>query len=125
MAQHLHSIHAPYNTNVAAHVAGLAALESRAWLTEKIAVIKAERARLALALAALPGLAPLPSDANFFLVHVAAGQARRLYEALLERGIMIRYFRRADLRDYIRISIGTPEQNTRLLDALHELTREG
>ena len=106
-------------------MAGLAALESRAWLAEKVGVIQAERARLAAALAAVPGLTPLPSDANFFLVHVAAGRARALYEGLLERGIMIRYFRRPDLRDYVRISIGTPEQNTRLLDALHELTREG
>ena len=124
VAHHLHSIRAPYNTNVAAHVAGLAALENRAWLAEKVAIIQAERARLGAALAALPGLAPLPSDANFFLVHVADGRARALYEGLLERGIMIRYFRRADLRDYIRISIGTPEQNTRLLDALYTLIRE-
>lgn len=125
VAHHLHSIRAPYNTNVAAHVAGIAALESRAWLAEKVAIIKAERARLAGALAALPGLALRPSDANFFLVHVAAGRAHALYEGLLERGIMIRYFSRAELRDYIRISIGTPEQNTRLLDALYNLTREG
>jgi histidinol-phosphate aminotransferase len=42
----------------------------------------------------------------------------------MARGIMIRYFTRPDLRDYVRISVGTPEQNTALLAALHAVMRE-
>jgi histidinol-phosphate aminotransferase len=72
----------------------------------------------------VPGLTPLPSDANFFLVRVDGGRAQALYEGLMARGIMIRYFTRPDLRDYVRISVGTPEQNTALIAALHAVMRE-
>lgn len=124
VADKINSIRAPYNVNVAGQVAGVAALANRAWLAETVALVKAEHTRLAHELAAVPGLEPLPSDANFFLVHVAGGQARALYDGLMARGIMIRYFSRADLRDYVRISVGTPEQNTALLAALHTVMRE-
>ena len=124
VADQLHSIRAPYNVNGAGQVAGRAALANRAWLAETVALVKAERTRLAHALAAVPGLTPLPTDANFFLVRVVGGRAPTLYEALLARGIMIRYFTRPDLRDYVRISVGTPEQNTALLAALHAVMRE-
>jgi histidinol-phosphate aminotransferase len=124
VAGKLHSIRAPYNVNGAGQVAGRAALANRAWLAETVALVKAERTRLAQALAAVPGLTPLPSDANFFVVRVAGGRAAALYDALLARGIMVRYFTRPDLRDYVRISVGTPEQNTALLAALHAVMRE-
>ena len=124
VADKLHSIRAPYNVNGAGQVAGVAALANRAWLAETVALVKAERARLAHELAAVPGLTPLPSDANFFLVRVAGGRAKALYEGLMARGIMIRYFTRPDLRDYVRISVGTPEQNTALIAALHAVMGE-
>jgi histidinol-phosphate aminotransferase len=124
VAEKLHSIRAPYNVNGAGQVAGRVALANRAWLAETVALVKAERTRLGQALAAVPGLTPLPSDANFFLVRVDGGRAQALYEGLMARGIMIRYFTRPDLRDYVRISVGTPEQNTALLAALHAVMRE-
>ncbi len=124
VADKLHSIRAPYNVNVAGQIAGVAALANRAWLAETVALVQAEHTRLAHELAAVPGLDPLPSDANFFLVRVAGGRARAVYDGLMARGIMIRYFSRPDLRDYVRISVGTPEQNTELLAALHTVMRE-
>ena len=55
------------------------------------------------------------------VVRVRDGRARELKASLERRGILIRYFDKHGLRDCVRISIGKPEQNDRLLSALREL----
>jgi histidinol-phosphate aminotransferase len=80
--------------------------------------VRLERGRLALALAALPGVTRVwPSDANFLLVDFAdAGAA--LARARTAK-LLVRDFRQnAALRSSLRITVGTPEQNDRLLGAL-------
>lgn len=92
--------------------------ESRAQTAARIAQIRAMRARLAQALATLPGVtAVLPSEANFLAVRFAdAGEA---YRRLRQAGIVVRDVRRyPGLGDALRISIGTPEENERVLAAL-------
>ncbi|HWQ12683.1 MAG TPA: histidinol-phosphate transaminase [Roseiflexaceae bacterium] len=77
LADHLMKIKQPYNVNVAAEVAALASLEDLDERMEKVRLIVAERERLFHALAALPGLRPYPSQANFILVRVLpAGDER-------------------------------------------------
>ena len=85
---------------------------------ERIASVLAERPRLAAALAALPGVARVwPSDANFLLVEfVDAGNALSRSHAA---GLLVRDFRAAPtLGQALRITIGTREQNDRLLESL-------
>ena len=93
-------------------------------MEEKLSLIRAERERLFALLDALPGLEPLPSAANFLLVRSARMQARDTYTALLNRGIMVRHFSDPLLSDYLRITVGTPEQNSALLAALHDILEE-
>jgi histidinol-phosphate aminotransferase len=109
---------APYNVNSAAQAAALAALEDIEWVERHVALVRAERDRLAISIAAILGLEPLPSETNFLLVRVRAMPASSLFAALLERGIMVRRFQRPPLQDYLRITVGTPEQNELLLAAL-------
>ncbi len=85
--------------------------------------IVAERERLVAALATYPFVHKVwPSDANFLLVRMDdAGRVMRHCEA---NKVLLRHFG-GDLDDCIRISVGTPEENSRLLQALDTLTDDG
>lgn len=88
---------------------------------ERIAVVRAERERLGAALARLPGVRRVyPSDANFLLVRLADAEAA--FQRLLVAGVVVRDQRGApQLHDALRITLGTPEQNARVLGVLATL----
>jgi histidinol-phosphate aminotransferase len=67
------------------------------------------------------GFQVLPSGANFILATHLRYSAKQLFAALRERGIVVRYFEKPRIDNYLRISIGTEQQNADLLDALVEL----
>jgi histidinol-phosphate aminotransferase len=124
LIQHLWKIKQPYNINVAGQAAALASLEDIDFLMEKVRCIIAERERIFERLSALPAMHVYPSKANFLLCRLTGGDAAALKDALMRRGILVRYFNKPGLRDCIRFSIGTPEQNDVLLAALEELVGE-
>ena len=108
----------PYNINQATEHAILVSLSDTATLNQRVAAIKEERARMFNALAKLPGVKPVPSDANFILCNVPNGQGKAIYDGLARRGVFVRYYSRASMADYLRISVGTAGQTDRLLEAL-------
>ncbi len=113
----------PFNLNTVSQiVATLALTELAPLLEEHITSIVAERQRLAAELDLFDGLRCFPSDANFLLVRYT-GQVSELCGALLDRQIAVRQFPRGDarLRSCVRITIGTPEENERLLAALGDI----
>jgi histidinol-phosphate aminotransferase len=118
---HLWKIKPPYNINMAANAAALASLEDLDERMDKVRLIIAERERMFAQLQSLTGLAPFPSEANFILMRVRDGRAKEVKLALEQQGILIRYYNKPGLNDCIRISIGTPAQNDRVLAALREL----
>lgn len=83
-----------------------------------IKILRAERARMAAALAALPGVREvLPSQANFLAVRFV--QAEAAWQSLRETGIVVRDVRRyPGLADALRITLGTPDENDRVLAVL-------
>jgi len=121
--RHLWKIKPAYNINMAAQAAAIASLEDVEYLMANVRRIVDERERVYGALQAMEGLQPYPSRANFMLVRVMDVDARELKLALERQGILVRYFDKPGLRDCIRASIGTPEQNDRLLSALLEEVR--
>ncbi|HEY2976053.1 MAG TPA: histidinol-phosphate transaminase [Pyrinomonadaceae bacterium] len=113
----------PYNLNVLSQTAAEVALEMyTSQIKPFIAVIRTERDRLCRELVAtIVGLAPVPSRANFMLVHSSIPPAR-IYRELLRRDILIRDVSHYPmLQDYFRVSVGTPEENDQLLSALNEI----
>ena len=118
---HLWKIKQPYNVNVVASVAAIAALDDRVWLEEKVRALVAERKRLERELALFDFLSPFPSRSNFVLCHVEDRDAAGLKRSLEQEGILVRYFARPGLENCIRISAGRPEETDRLLDILHRL----
>ena len=85
--------------------------------------VRASRERLARALAGL-GCRVWPSEANFLLVRPPDGAARAAYERLRAAGILVRFFDEPMLADTLRITVGTDDQNDRLLAAWRKLTAQ-
>lgn len=94
---------------------------ARALTAERVAEVCAERAQLQRALSQLPGVRRVyPSQGNFLLLRFHDADAA--FQALLDAGVVVRDQRAApQLGDALRISIGTPEQNQRVLGALRRL----
>lgn len=108
----------PYNVSVAASAAALAALDDRAWLAEKVALIVQERARLVRELGRFDWLRPFPSQSNFVLCRVLGRDAGQLKRDLEQHGVLVRYFNKPGVDNCIRISVGRPEDTGRLVAAL-------
>lgn len=108
----------PYNVNVLTQAVALRVLQRLDVLDAQAAHIRADREVLARALGGLPGLRLYPSDANFILVRVPNADA--LYAALGARGVLVRNLHgsHALLDNCLRFTVGTPDENERLIGAL-------
>lgn len=120
----LMKIKQPYNLNAAAQAAMLASIEDADLLRERVKAIVRERDRLYEGLKSLPFLKPYPSAANFVLCRLIRGDAQDVWRRLRERGIVVRYFDAAEVRDCLRISVGLPEHTDALMSALREIGGE-
>lgn len=118
------SMKSPYNVNLAAEVALLASLNDRPTLLNRVQAIVQERKRMIGLLEAIPGIQVWPSQANFILCRLPAGRGQQIFEGLCRRGIFLRYFNTPQLRDYVRASVGLPEETDQVVAALTELVGE-
>ena len=116
--QEFNKVRQAYNVNVLTQAAAEFVLERLEVLEEQAAKIRAERAVLGKALAALAGVTVFPSQANFFLVRVP--DADRTYEALRRQGVLVRNFNSPGLENCLRITVGTPDEDRILLTAMRE-----
>ena len=120
LAEQLHKMVPPFHLNLFAAVLGLTVLDRADVFRERVATIVDERGRLTGELAKCTGVEALPSEANFFLVR--SKDPGRLYDGLAERGILVRKpSGGAALAGCLRINVGTPEENDRLLAAVREI----
>jgi histidinol dehydrogenase len=118
LGRQIWKIKQPYNVNVAASLAAVASLDALPALLVNVAKIKAERERLLTELERVEWLRPYPSQANFILCRVDGRSALDVKERLAQQGVLIRYFDTPLLQNYIRISVGRPEDTAVLLAAL-------
>ncbi len=110
-----------YNLNRLSLAAAVAALEDYGWMEENVRKIRATRTRLSLALQSL-GFWVYPSQANFVMARKKGEDLKPLYLGLKERGILVRYFSLPELRDCLRITVGTEGEVEALLRELKALT---
>ncbi len=108
----------PYNINVITQQAVLRQLENP--IGEQLREIVAERGRIEKALEGMPVVRKLyPSDANFILIRV--DRPREIYDRLIEAGIIVRDRSRiAGCEGCLRITVGTPGENDRLIEIMKE-----
>ncbi len=117
----MHKVKYPYNVSGIAQECALKALDRVATMRETVSQIREERSRVAHLLEKLPYVDKVfPSDANFLLVRVA--DPDQLCEQLREQGIIIR--NRSSIRGCfgcVRITIGSREENTLLIEAMRHM----
>jgi histidinol-phosphate aminotransferase len=110
------TIREAFGTNSVAQAAAAAALSDREHVRRSVELNRAEKARVAGELARR-GYAVLPSLANFVSYDTRAS-GREVFRQLLSRGVIVRPLDPYDMRSFLRVSIGTPEENTAFLAAL-------
>jgi histidinol-phosphate aminotransferase len=120
LIQVLQKTRQPFNVNGLGQVAALASLEDDEHRRETKRVTDEGRAYLQKEFAAMD-LRYVPSVANFVLVEV--GDGARVFRDLLERRIIVRALKGYNLPEWVRISVGTMEQNQRCIAALREVLR--
>jgi histidinol-phosphate aminotransferase len=118
LAVELNKVKDSYNVSRLAQAGALAALSDQPRMLEHVARVRATRTRLTKALLALGYEVP-PSQANFVLARRPGQTLLAVKQALLERGILVRYF--AEIPDALRITVGTDAEIDRLLEELARL----
>lgn len=114
----LDKLRLPYNVNTLTQIVASEVLQHEAVLTEQAAAIKLERRRLLQGLRRVPGLTAYPSDANFILFRIS--RAERVFDGLKQRGVLIKSLHGSHrlLADCLRVTVGTPDENSAFLAAL-------
>ena len=121
LRREIHKATLPYNLNFFSSMAAQVACERFDLLEPAIRAIVTERQRLVEDLTAIQGVQIVPSRANFMLMRgpLPPGQ---LFKAFHERDILIRDVSKYQmLSDYVRISVGTPEENDLLIAGIREI----
>lgn len=116
----LNKVRDSYPVDSVACMVGAAAMEDQAHKDANAELVKASRAKLTADLQRL-GFKVLPSQSNFLLARPPEGDAERIYKALKDGGIIVRYFKDPQLDDKLRITVGTEEQNRALVAALGDM----
>ncbi len=120
----LSRVKVPWNIPAITLAAASAALDDAAEFDARISELRVAREELTDRLARIDGLVPVPSEGNFVLIDVSAsGQtAERLVEAMLKDGVLIRSLSvHHAKRSYVRVTVGTREQNARCLAAFERV----
>ena len=110
----------PFNVNSLTMKAGIAALAEQAYYDENCKKIMETREYTARELEKL-GFTVLPSKTNFLFAKKVGVDGKALCQGLKDRGVLIRHFDKDRIRDYNRITIGTPEQMDIFLEKVKEL----
>lgn len=118
LVREIDKLRPPYNVSVLNAECALFALEHAEVFARQAAQIRQERQRLIDALAAMPGVHPFPSDANMVLVRVP--DADRAFAGMKTRGVLVKNVSKMHplLGHCLRLTVGTPEENTQMMAAL-------
>jgi histidinol dehydrogenase len=125
ITREVHKATLPYNLNVFSATAAEVACEKYELIQPTVEKIIGERQRLFDALRAIEGVEVVPSQANFFLAKMPL-PPKAIFENLLARDILVRDVSKYPmLSEYVRISVGSPEENDKLIAALKEVLKAG
>ncbi len=111
LTEQMNRVREPFNVNLLAQIAGIAALNSKMHLNLSKELVKSGRSYFYEQLDAM-GVKYLQTQANFILIHCGK-DSRDIYEFLLQNGIIVRATHSFGLPEYIRVTFGTAEQNER------------
>lgn len=116
LIDYMNRVRQPFNANLLAQAAATAALDDREFVEKTLSIVREGLQYLYKSLGAM-GLEYVPTQTNFFLIRIPGG-GKPLYERLLKQGVIVRAMDSFGLSDYIRISVGLPDENRRFIEAL-------
>ncbi len=118
LIEQIDKVSPPYNVSALNAAAALFALEHAEVFAEQAAVLRRERERLQAALCAIDGVTAFPSQANMILVRVP--DSKRAFEGMKQRRVLVKHIAGLHplLANCLRLTVGTPEENTLMIDAL-------
>lgn len=119
IADVLNRVRQPFNTNMLAQSAAIASLDDAAHVTDSVAMNDAGKSFLQSALAEM-NLSYLPSMGNFIAVNVKQ-DGLAVYQKLLQQGVIVRPVTNYAMPEYLRITIGTQQQNERFVETLKQI----
>lgn len=128
LVRHASALQVPWSVSALAQEAGVFCLGLPGWAQQTLDCVDQARAQLAEGLAAVSGVRPLPSRANYLLVELRspAPGAGVLYRALARQGLLVRHCGSFGLGErYLRVAVRTPEENRELLEALRGADASG
>lgn len=125
IASFLNRVRQPFNTGSLAQAAALAALDDEEFLHKTRQTVWTGLQYLYDEVEKM-GLRYIPSEANFFLIEVAC-EAKKLFEAMLRRGVIIRSMASYGMERFIRVNAGLPGENERFVNTLSQVldSRDG
>jgi histidinol-phosphate aminotransferase len=118
LIEQIDKVRPPYNISALNAEATLFALAHADEFARQAAVLREQRARLQTELAKLPGAKAFPSEANMILVRMP--DAKRAFDGMKARGVLVKNVEGLHplLANCLRLTVGTPEENDRMIDAL-------
>ncbi len=119
VVEDLQRVRLPYHLSALSQAAGIVGLRHHDEANASVEAIRSQRDRMASRLEAMSGMTVYPSDANF-LLFVPPGDARTLWQGLLDRGVLVRDMT-AVVPNALRVTAGTPEEVDLFLSATREV----
>jgi histidinol-phosphate aminotransferase len=125
MVNELEKTRLPFSVGMFQQVAGEVILEQRTQLQNVTGAVIDERQRVYHSLQEMPGIAPVPSQANFLLFKSLALEAGELFKRLYRGGVLVRAYDSPELDGMLRVSIGTATDNNLFLERLRFILDTG
>lgn len=113
------AVKAPYNLNAVSQIVAEEILKDTDYIKENVEKILSERNRVFEEMSGIEKLKVYETGANFILFKVE--DSRKVFEGLLDRGVMVRFFGGGVLENHLRVSIGTAQANDQFLKGLKEV----
>jgi histidinol-phosphate aminotransferase len=118
----MNKVKLPYNTNYIGQIAALSCIRHNNKILERNKKIIEERQRLSKELNKFEGIDVMPSDANFIFVKFEdKSKTLKFVWDLKEMKILVRHFSKPGLYNYIRVTIGSVEDNNKFLGAFQQI----
>lgn len=111
----------PFSVDAFARTIGEVVIGRGDLLDAVVRTVRSERERVLRAMESIPGLSPIPSATNFVLFEVKDRPARNFFQALRDKGVLVRVYDEPDLKNYLRVTVGEPAENDAFLAAAREI----
>lgn len=121
----LSKVKMPFSVGILQQIAGQTLLAQTDLVTAQACRIRLWRDRLFAMLRRLPGVRPIPSQANFILFSTAGKSAPEIFSSLRREGILLRCFDDPRLNAWLRVTAGTPKENRTFVQALGAVIGKG